>query len=585
MDSSEKGGSASLVVIVAERKALPVRAIPYVTGWMISPDVVASNFARDESKAFELLRNTSSYHLVSGSVIKLLPKEWDRYVAALRALESALSRQFADHDQSYAAWTRQSVPILPAGAFVWLDEFIADFKLDYSPTRRIIVGEREGDREVNLSPYLEPQVLEMVLGGWLHKRAQAACTYGDEVTPSNLLELPSPARNTAAVTAHVTPEQRRSGASAPPMCATLKEASDWLAVCGVIRSPKQIIEDGAKGLVTIWAGLPDGTHIRSAEPYTLPPDEVALFSAAGLPSPAMALAFSERPAEQTEMVRLSPDDCLQFLQTNEAHVRGDGFADGATMPDVLNEFGKVLIVRHSDALRVQGDDLAKYMDTQRGLTPARYPKPSAEGKSWIWTIDAAEAMAKRDAADYMEVDQLAANWANRLVVRVRDGDILMYCSLEKRERKAEPVEDSFSPSAGYPVLRTTLDNWLGSIGLTPLYRLADDALPNREQAQQEAQAETGGQSASSKKRRSDLMDAAISAARVRAQKDKDESPSNIFRVLALAASKSPAEPPFLGVDSNDGGVTALIWRNGQGTEKRFTFANLSSRLSRGKLKP
>jgi hypothetical protein len=33
MDSSETGESASLVVTVAERKALPVRAIPYVTGW------------------------------------------------------------------------------------------------------------------------------------------------------------------------------------------------------------------------------------------------------------------------------------------------------------------------------------------------------------------------------------------------------------------------------------------------------------------------------------------------------------------------------------------------------------------------
>lgn len=176
--------------------------------------------------------------------------------------------------------------------------------------------------------------------------------------------------NSAAVTAHVTPKQRPAGASAAPMCATLKEASDWLAVYGVIRSPKQIIEDGAKGLVTIWAGLPDGTYIRSAEPYTLPPEEAALFIAAGIPSPAVALAFSERPAEKTEMVQLSPNDCLQFLQINEAHIRGDGFADGATMPDVLNEFSKVLTVRHVDALRVLGDGLSQYAAADKAPSTA-----------------------------------------------------------------------------------------------------------------------------------------------------------------------------------------------------------------------
>ena len=38
--------SGSLVVCIGDRDALPVRAIPFVTGWKVSPDVVAKRLAR-----------------------------------------------------------------------------------------------------------------------------------------------------------------------------------------------------------------------------------------------------------------------------------------------------------------------------------------------------------------------------------------------------------------------------------------------------------------------------------------------------------------------------------------------------------
>lgn len=174
MDRSEKRADAernysSLVVRVGDREALPVRAIPYVTGWTISPDVVATNFAREAGAPFEKLQNTDTYHLVDGRPVKLLPKEWDRYVAALKGLEAALRAEFEEHeefandDRGYAAWVSQSAGKLPPGVFVWLDEFAADFKRDYGPERLNILGERDGDRELNLSPFLENETLNMVL--------------------------------------------------------------------------------------------------------------------------------------------------------------------------------------------------------------------------------------------------------------------------------------------------------------------------------------------------------------------------------------------------------------------------------------
>ena len=38
--------SGSLVVCIGDRDALPVRAIPLLTGWKVSPDVVAKRLAR-----------------------------------------------------------------------------------------------------------------------------------------------------------------------------------------------------------------------------------------------------------------------------------------------------------------------------------------------------------------------------------------------------------------------------------------------------------------------------------------------------------------------------------------------------------
>jgi hypothetical protein len=155
-----------LVVKVEGREALPVRAIPYVTGWTISPDVVAESFAKAAVPGFEKLRNTGTYHTRDGQVVKLLPKEWDACVAALSGLQAALKERFDNDDIGYAAWLARSVSKLPAGVFVWFDDFVQDFEHDYSPERRAIIDERPGDRELNLSPHLDNETLNTVIEGF-----------------------------------------------------------------------------------------------------------------------------------------------------------------------------------------------------------------------------------------------------------------------------------------------------------------------------------------------------------------------------------------------------------------------------------
>jgi len=148
------------VVIIAGREALPVRAIPFVTGWQsFSPDAVAEGLAhRLESGKLE---GVTAYHIASdGSISAMLPKEWDGPARALDALSARLDEMEGD---SYPAWREQSILELPSHCFVWRDE------LEKSVTGwwRVlyIVGERPGDKELNFTPRIPPNLEDAVREG------------------------------------------------------------------------------------------------------------------------------------------------------------------------------------------------------------------------------------------------------------------------------------------------------------------------------------------------------------------------------------------------------------------------------------
>ena len=142
------------VVCIAGREAVPVRAIPFVTGWKsFTPDAVAEGLAhRLESGKLEGL---TAYHIAGdGSISAMLPKEWDGPARALDALSAKLGEMRGD---SYPAWREQSIPELPSHCFVWRDEFEKNVT-DWWQTLHLL-GERPGDKELNFTPRI-PQSLE-----------------------------------------------------------------------------------------------------------------------------------------------------------------------------------------------------------------------------------------------------------------------------------------------------------------------------------------------------------------------------------------------------------------------------------------
>ena len=112
------------LISINNREALPVRAIPYYSAWRLPPDLLANEFSLGTIELCSWLRHTPTYHMVNDEPVKILASEWNDSDLALKSLAIKLKSEFKNDDQGHEAWRTNSVTKLPAGAFVWLDDFL-----------------------------------------------------------------------------------------------------------------------------------------------------------------------------------------------------------------------------------------------------------------------------------------------------------------------------------------------------------------------------------------------------------------------------------------------------------------------------
>jgi len=164
-----------VTVLIDGRDAVPVRAIPFVTGWRLSPDAVAKEFSnldrpsrsRSGLRAFQF--DASDGHPA------INPVEWDQILVRLNALDQRLSQSSSgERDEiSYALWREQSPSCLPRGCFVWRDEFEAAY---LGGRTRAAYHEAHEVLKVNFSPLVPPELESVVMEGFLpvHPTAPAS---------------------------------------------------------------------------------------------------------------------------------------------------------------------------------------------------------------------------------------------------------------------------------------------------------------------------------------------------------------------------------------------------------------------------
>lgn len=115
----------NVVVLIEGREAIPVRAIPLLANWrFMSPDTVAHVLAGTKDCNVSLLGDLQSNHILNGKV-ELMDRDWWTQfpLRELRTLSDKIETDEVSHEAGYSDWRKQSLKELPAGAFVWKDDY------------------------------------------------------------------------------------------------------------------------------------------------------------------------------------------------------------------------------------------------------------------------------------------------------------------------------------------------------------------------------------------------------------------------------------------------------------------------------
>lgn len=172
-----------VVVHIGGRQAIPVRAIPLLTDWaVLSPDVCAEVFAGMEGTTPHL-EGLTTYRLdEAGKPQPIAARWWANWIVReLEACSARIAAAQASHEAGYSQWRHESQELLPAGVFVWRDEFEQAFLREYGPSsiRARFAGKdyNEAAHRLNFDPQHGPREdwQTLVMEGFeRHRSASAA---------------------------------------------------------------------------------------------------------------------------------------------------------------------------------------------------------------------------------------------------------------------------------------------------------------------------------------------------------------------------------------------------------------------------
>ena len=169
------------------RDALSVRAIPYVAGWDDEFSVPPWSLAiRLQTNINLHAWDIAAFRLLDGKPVEVQPRQWVMVATQLAGFSEKLHRLFPrdEHqkpsNEGVAEWQSQAVEKLPARAFVWLDEFKAEYRgwfgRKFKSIPNLVIP------EFDLAPLLSEEVRKMVLEGF------EQATPAEDQSAQNLLD-------------------------------------------------------------------------------------------------------------------------------------------------------------------------------------------------------------------------------------------------------------------------------------------------------------------------------------------------------------------------------------------------------------
>lgn len=183
---------SNVVVMVRGRKALPLRAIPYVTAWAESPDSVIRALCQPvrltcRGFGFANSRALTAYAVgEDGSPNAVPPDQWRHIEKELEC--STLAFQANEREgaegENHAAWRAHAVLALPQNGFVWLD----DFQIWFAKSRplQLPTDDEVACWKAEQTAVCEPEELASVLADGMQLGCMPAALHLEVVLPPSL---------------------------------------------------------------------------------------------------------------------------------------------------------------------------------------------------------------------------------------------------------------------------------------------------------------------------------------------------------------------------------------------------------------
>jgi hypothetical protein len=155
------------------RDAIPVRALPWLTDWWFGAQEVAEALEQDKENYPEFA-NLQAYRL-NGELVEPVPgREWRNTV-------SWNIQNILDKDLPNDQWRREAIAAMPAGAFVWRDQWEPAYNsspdgpdclaaLDDDPDA---AQDRE-NRALNFDPMVPPEFERLAADGFVQSESAPA---------------------------------------------------------------------------------------------------------------------------------------------------------------------------------------------------------------------------------------------------------------------------------------------------------------------------------------------------------------------------------------------------------------------------
>lgn len=159
----------NVIIPIKGREAIPVRALPWLTAWEFSAQEVAEALAHDDG--YESFADLKSYCQYEGAIQAVRVGEWLN--SATVSIE-----EFAERELLRTEWEKLSMSALPAGVFVWRDEWeLAYNRSPYGPDALAALGDVADKQDIakrtlNFASRIPHDLAQLVMEGFTPHGAQ-----------------------------------------------------------------------------------------------------------------------------------------------------------------------------------------------------------------------------------------------------------------------------------------------------------------------------------------------------------------------------------------------------------------------------